>query len=198
MWTEARKPLAGIMLFDDVEVLDFAGPYEVLVAARRSENDPYFEVVTVAERREVTCWGGLQVIADHTFQTCPKLDFLIVPGGPGAREKRPEVQAAPIAFLGERLEELGALASVCTGAFLLGRAGILDGRRATTHPRRLELFRSEFPHVDLVQEKVVDLGALITAGGVSSGIDLALHLLGREFGPEARANEATRLDGPWK
>ncbi|MGE0058935.1 MAG: DJ-1/PfpI family protein [Dehalococcoidia bacterium] len=198
MWTEARKPLAGIMLFDDVEVLDFAGPYEVLVAARRSEQDPYFEVVTIAERREVTCWGGLQVIADHTFQTCPELDFLIVPGGPGAREKRPEVQAAPIAFLGERLEELGALASVCTGAFLLGRAGILDGRRATTHPRRLELFRSEFPHVDLVQEKVVDLGALITAGGVSSGIDLALHLLGREFGPEARANEATRLDGPWK
>ncbi len=198
MWTEARKPVAGIMLFDDVEVLDFAGPYEVLVAARRSENDPYFDVVTVAERREVTCWGGLQVIADHTFQSCPKLDFLIVPGGPGAREKRPEVQAAPIAFLGERLDELGALASVCTGSFLLGRAGILDGRRATTHTRRIEFFRGEFPQVDVVHEKVVDLGSLITAGGVSSGIDLALHLLEREFGPEARANEAVRLDGPWK
>ena len=94
------------MLFDDVEVLDFAGPYEVLVAARRADNDPYFEVVTVAEKRDVTCWGGLRVTADHTFSSCPKLDFLIVPGGPGAREKLPEVQAAPIAFILERREEL--------------------------------------------------------------------------------------------
>jgi transcriptional regulator GlxA family with amidase domain len=198
VWTEARKPRAGILLFDDVEVLDFAGPYEVLVAARRAGDDPYFEVVTVAERRDVTCWGGLKVSTDHTFADCPALDFLIVPGGPGAREKRPEVQAGPIAFIGERRAELGALASVCTGAFLLGRAGILDGKRATTHPRRIELFRSEFPQVDIVQEKVVDLGNLLTAGGVSSGIDLALHLLEREFGAEARAAEAVRLDGPWQ
>jgi transcriptional regulator GlxA family with amidase domain len=168
------------------------------VAARRSNNDPYFHVVTVAEHYDVTCWGGLKVIADHTFETCPKLDFLIVPGGPGARERRTEVQAAPIAFLGERRKELATVASVCTGAFLLGRAGLLDGKRATTHPRRIELFRSEFPRVDVVQEKVVDLGKLITAGGVSSGIDLALHLLEREFGAEARIAEAVRLDGPWK
>jgi len=198
VWNESRKPLAGILLFDDVEVLDFAGPYEVLVAARRSDGDPYFEVVTVAEQRDITCWGGLKVIADHTFETCPKLDFLIVPGGPGAREKLPEKQAAPIAFIGERRAELSSLASVCTGAFLLARAGVLEGRRATTHPRRIDLFRSEFPHIDVVHEKIVDHGELITAGGVSSGIDLALHLLEREFGAEARKAEAVRLDGPWK
>ena len=198
MWTEPRKPLAGIMLFDDVEVLDFAGPYEVLVAARRADNEPYFNVVTVAEKREVICWGGLQVTADHTFASCPELDFLIVPGGPGAREKLPEVQAAPISFIHDHRSELTALASVCTGSFLLGRAGVLDGIRATTHTRRIELFRSEFPQIDVVQEKIVDLGEVLTAGGVSSGIDLALHLLEREFGPEARAAEAVRLDGPWK
>jgi transcriptional regulator GlxA family with amidase domain len=198
VWTELRKPVAGILLFDDVEVLDFAGPYEVLVAARRANDESYFEVVTVAERREVTCWGGLQVTAGHTFDTCPKLDFLIVPGGPGAREKRPDVQAAPLAFLIARQSELGALASVCTGSFLLARAGILDGRRATTHTRRIDLFRSEFPQIDVVQEKVVDLGNILTAGGVSSGIDLALYLIEREFGTEARVAEAIRLDGPWK
>ncbi len=198
MWTELRKPLAGIMLFDDVEVLDFAGPYEVLVAARRADSDPYFEVVTVAEMREVTCWGGLRVTTDHTFRSCPKLDFLIVPGGPGAREKLPEQQAAPITFINERRQELAALASVCTGSFLLGRAGVLDGMRATTHTRRIDLFQSEFPQIDVVGEKIVDLGEVLTAGGVSSGIDLALHLLEREFGPEARAAEAIRLDGPWK
>ncbi len=197
MWSETRKPLAGIMLFDDVEVLDFAGPYEVLVAARPSENNAYFDVVTVAERLDVTCWGGLKVTVDHTFETCPKLDVLIVPGGPGAREKLPDLQKAPISFLHARRPELDALASVCTGAFLLGRAGLLDGQRATTHTRRIDLFRSEFPQVEVVQEKVVDLGSLLTAGGVSSGIDLALYLLERYFGPEARSNEAKRLDGPW-
>lgn len=198
MWTEARTPRAGILLFDDVEVLDFAGPYEVLAAARRADDEPYFEVLTMAERPDVICWGGLQVTAAHTFTACPQLDFLIVPGGPGAREKRPEVQEAPMTFLRQRQPQLASLASVCTGSFLLARAGILDGKRATTHPRRLDLFRAEFPRVDLVHEKVVDLGTLITAGGVSSGIDLALHLLEREFGTDARAAEALRLDGPWK
>lgn len=197
MWTEARKPLAGIMLFDDVEVLDFAGPYEVLVAARPSEDNPYFDVVTVAEKLDITCWGGLKVTADHTFKTCPRLDFLIVPGGPGARLKLPEQQQAPLQFIADRRSELDSLASVCTGAFLLGRAGVLDGVKATTHTRRLDLFREEFPQVDTVHEKVVDLGSIITAGGVSSGIDLALYLLERNFGMEARKAEAIRLDGPW-
>jgi len=198
VWSEARKPVAGILLFDGVEVLDFAGPYEVLAGARPSEDNPYFEVLTVAERTDVSCWGGLRVTADHTFDICPPLDVLIVPGGPGAREKLPELQAAPIAFVRERQASLDILASVCTGAFLLGRAAILDGAKATTHTRRLGLFRGEFPAIEVVHEKIVDLGAVITAGGVSSGIDLALHLLGRYFGPEARAAEARRLDGPWE
>jgi transcriptional regulator GlxA family with amidase domain len=198
MWAESRKPVAGILLFDDVQVLDFAGPYEVLSMARRDDGDSYFKALTVAEQRDVLCAGGLRVTADYVFDGCPLLDFLIVPGGAGAREKRPEVQKAPIEFILERRAEVEVLASVCTGAFLLGRAGILDGMRATTHTRRLDLFRSEFPQVDLVHEKIVDLGPLITAGGVSSGIDLGLHLLERFFGPEARKAEAAALDGPWK
>ncbi len=198
MWTETRKPVAAILLFDDVEVLDFAGPYDVLKAARRSANDPYFEVFTVAERSEVACTGGLRVIADHALTACPPFDLLIVPGGAGARENRPEIQAAPLQFIQNSAEAVEILASVCTGAFLLGRAGLLEQHRATTHTRRIELFREEFPSVETVKEKIVDLGGLITAGGVSSGIDLSLHIIERWFGVDARREAASVLDGPWQ
>ncbi len=198
MWTESRKPVAAILLFDDVEVLDFAGPYEVLTAARRSADQPYFEVFTVAESNEVNCTGGLRVLADHTLANCPPCDLLIVPGGAGARERWPEPQAPLLRFIQDRTKAVQILASVCTGAFLLGRAGLLDQRRATTHTRRIDLFREEFPLVETVKEKVVDLDGLITAGGVSSGIDLSLHIIERWFGPEARRESATILDGPWQ
>ncbi len=89
------------------------------------------------------------------------------------------------------------MASVCTGAFLLGRAGLLDGHRVTTHTSALEPLRLEFPGADVVAAKVVDEGAILTAAGVSSGIDLALHLLERWFGVEARSRATANLDGPW-
>lgn len=198
MWTESRKPVAAILLFDDVEVLDFAGPYDVLKAARRSALDPYLEVFTVAESPQVACTGGLRVIADHLLSDSPPFDLLIVPGGAGAREQRPGVQAALLKFIQSSAGQAEILASVCTGAFLLGRADLLNQRRATTHTRRIELFREEFPSVETVKEKIVDLGELITAGGVSSGIDLSLHIIERWFGVEARRESASVLDGPWK
>jgi transcriptional regulator GlxA family with amidase domain len=89
------------------------------------------------------------------------------------------------------------VASLCTGAFLLGRAGLLDGRLATTHTGALAALRAELPASDVVAAKVVDEGAILTAAGVSSGIDLMLHLFERWFGAEARARAASGLDGPW-
>ena len=82
-----ERPVIAILLFDRVEVLDFAGPYEVFAAARDQSAEPYTEVFTVADRREVKCYGGLRVITDATFDACPPFDVLIVPGGPGARER---------------------------------------------------------------------------------------------------------------
>jgi transcriptional regulator GlxA family with amidase domain len=192
MWQEQRRPVAGILLFDDVEVLDFAGPYEVLSAGGR------VDTLTVAVESTVRCAGGLRVLPDYPLAECPPLDLLIVPGGSGAREKRPAQQSALLTFIRDRKEEAATIASVCTGAFLLGRAGLLTGRRATTHSRRLALFREEFPDVDAVAEKIVDGGEVITAGGVSSGIDLALYLIERWFGAEARAASVRSLDGPWR
>ena len=191
-----ERPVIAILLFDGVEVLDFAGPYEVFAAARDESGEPYTEVFTVADRREVKCYGGLRVIMDATFDACPPFVALIVPGGPGARE-RSASQESIIHFIQKKKGTAKLIASVCTGSFLLARAGLLDGRRATTHRNRLELFRNEFPAVKVERGKIIDEDEIITAGGVSSGIDLALYLLERWFGRDARLREARRLDGPW-
>jgi transcriptional regulator GlxA family with amidase domain len=190
------RPVIAILLFDGVEVLDFAGPYEVFAAGRNESGEPHTKVFTVADRPETRCHGGLRVMADALFDTCPAFDVLIVPGGPGAREQR-ESQKSVIQFIQKHQGRAKLIASVCTGAFLLARAGLLDGRRATTHTNRLELFAREFPAVRVEKEKIIDQGDVITAGGVSSGIDLALFLLERWFGADARKREARRLDGPW-
>jgi transcriptional regulator GlxA family with amidase domain len=193
-----RRPLVGILLFDEVEVLDFAGPYEVCTGTRTPDGQPYVDVATVGPAPEVTCRGGLRVRPAHTLADCPPLDALIVPGGPGADDRTPVQDDLILPFLRERAATTPTVASVCTGAFLLGRAGLLDGRRATTHTAALGPFRAEFPAVDVVAAKVVDDGGpVLTAAGVSSGIDLALHLFERWFGREARSRAAAGLDGPW-
>ena len=197
-WPEPRAPRAGILLFDGVEVLDFAGPYEVLACSRRPGGEGYFETLTIAEKEEVTCVGGLKVVPEVLLEECPPLDLLIIPGGPGAREKRFDSQRPLIDFIVQREPEARVVASVCTGSFLLARTGLLDGKAATTHASRLDLFRQEFPSISLEVAKIVDNGHIVTAGGVSSGIDLALHILEQWFGPEARKAEAIRLEGPWR
>ena len=192
------RPLVGILLFDDVEVLDFAGPYEVCSGTRDPSGHPYVDVVTVGPRSEISCRGGLRVRPDHVIEDCPPLDALIVPGGPGADERTPVQDQLILPFLRERAGSTATVASVCTGAFLLGRAGLLDGRRATTHTAAVEALRREFPAVNVVTAKVVDEGPIATAAGVSSGIDLGLHLFERWFGTAARARAAQGLDGPWR
>ena len=191
------RALVGILLFDEVEVLDFAGPYEVCSGTRDPAGDAYVDVVTVGPGPEVRCRGGLRVRPDHGLDECPPLDALIVPGGPGADERTELQDELVLPFLRARAGSTATVASVCTGAFLLGRAGLLDGRRATTHTGAIEALRREFPGVEVVAEKVVDEGSVLTAAGVSSGIDLALYLFERWFGPDARARAATGLDGPW-
>ena len=197
-WAEARRPRAGILVFDGVEVLDFAGPFEVFSCARRSNGNLYFEALTVAEKPEITCVGGLVVRPAVLLADCPPLDLLIIPGGPGAREKRDDGHQPLIDFILTREPAAQVVASVCTGSFILARSGLLDGKTATTHASRLDRFRGEFPRVTVEHGKVVDHGHIVTAGGVSSGIDLALHILEQWFGPEARAAEAVRLEGPWR
>jgi transcriptional regulator GlxA family with amidase domain len=191
------SPVVGILVFDDVEVLDFAGPYEVLSATQDPAGRPYVRVVVVGTGPEIRCRGGLRIRPAVTLDSCPPLDALVVPGGPGADERTPVQEEAILPFLRRVATTTPTVASVCTGAFLLARAGLLEGRRVTTHRDALAKLRAEFPSLDVVHDKVIDEGAIVTAAGVSSGIDLALHLLERWFGPEVRARGAAGLDGPW-
>lgn len=192
------RPLVGILLFDDVEVLDFAGPFEVLASTPGPGGEPYVDVVTIGPSSQVRTRGGLVVQPTHATDDCPPLDALIVPGGPGADDRTNVQEQVLLPFIRERAGSTPTVASVCTGAFLLGRSGLLDGRRATTHTSALAALREEFPAIEVVEAKVVDEGTILTAAGVSSGIDLALHLLERWFGADARRRGARGLDGPWR
>jgi transcriptional regulator GlxA family with amidase domain len=186
----------GILVFPNVEVLDFCGPFEVfsiarLNEARRREEPSPFEVVLVAERAGVvTATGGLKVVPDWTIDECPPLDVLVVPGGYGTRTEISNERL--VAWIAERGRGVETLTSVCTGSMLLGRAGLLDDRRATTHWRSLDWMRETFPDVEVVaDEHVVSDGRVLTSAGVSAGIDMALLVVARYCG-EAVARETAR------
>lgn len=184
----------GFAIFPGAEELDVVGPFEALTLARDyGEKD--LRLLTVAESTEpVSLRGGLRVVPDCSFEDVPQLDVIVVPGGPGTRDEA--AWTAVVAWLSEQVAA-PLTTSVCTGSFLLGRAGILDGRAATTHHSRFDEFRTEFLTVDLrVDERVVDEGSVITAGGVTSGIDLGLHLIERFFGPELRNEVADVMEYP--
>lgn len=165
----------GILLFPDMEELDFAGPYEVLTAFAMYV-DKSWQVVTVAQTAEpVTGNKGLVVVPHKTFENCPPLDVILVPGGQGTRA---EVDN-PV--LMDFVRRTGASASwvtsVCTGAFILSRGGFLEGRRATTYWAVHDQLRAEPGVKEVVKERFVADGTVITAAGVSAGIDMALYLV---------------------
>jgi transcriptional regulator GlxA family with amidase domain len=188
----------AIMLFDGVEELDWAGPWEVLTmwsALERRARRRSIDVTSVADSSElVTCAKGIRVVPDTTWPALAdaeeRPDLLVVPGGRGTRAL---INDAPTLA---RLRELHAggtqVASVCTGALLLASAGLLAGRPATTHHGALDELRGLDSSCEVRADvRWVDDGDVLTAAGVSAGIDLALHLVDRHAGTEmARAVRA--------
>lgn len=197
-----KKLRVGIVLFDDVEVLDFTGPFEVFSATRRNEEkrsrEPSpFEVILVAEKSTpVTTTGGMKVVPHHTFEDCPGLDLLVVPGGRGTRAQADNPTL--LEWLRDRAAQAKTLTSVCTGSMLLGHAGLLKGLRATTHWQSLALMRDSLPDVTVVQdEHVVEEGDVITSAGISAGIDMALRVVARYFGEETARATARHMEYPY-
>jgi transcriptional regulator GlxA family with amidase domain len=171
----------AIVLFPDVEELDFAGPYEVFgMAAKEAWKD--WRVFTVAGERTVRGTNGLSINVDYTFDDAPNADVIVVPGGNGTRAGMNDER------LMSYIRRAGAAAqwvtSVCTGAFLLHRGGFLKGKRATTYWAQRKTLE-EMGDVTVVAERWVHDGNVITAAGVSAGIDMALYLVGQIKGPKA-------------
>jgi len=197
-----KSKRVGIVIFDDVEVLDFCGPFEVFSAVRlnedkRREEPSPFEVLLVAEKSAtVYASGGMQVIPHHTFHTCPRLDVLVVPGGWGTR--RELENPAMLDWLRQRAAEVETLTSVCTGSMLLGFAGLLDGRHATTHWKSLDWMRDSFPSVTVAYDQhVVEDGRLLTSAGISAGIDMALKAVARCCGETVARATAKHMEYPY-
>jgi transcriptional regulator GlxA family with amidase domain len=170
----------GILIFPDAEELDFVGPWEVLTSARALR--PEDRVVTIAQTREpVRCAKGLQVIPDHSFDDAPKLDVVLVPGGQGTRRE----VSNPVLI--EWLRKAGAqctwVTSVCTGALLLHEAGFAKNKRVTTHFAFIDQLQARGEIEVLKRVRYVRDGNLVTAAGVSAGIDMALWLVGQIHGP---------------
>ena len=197
----ARKKL-GILVFDEIEILDFCGPYEVFSIVRleeetrRTEPSP-FDIVLVSQfDKPVVATGGLKVQPDATFENCPELDVLVVPGGLGTRWEMHNEKL--LSFLQQRAVGVEVLASVCTGALLLASAGLLKGLTATTHWHSLQLLHELFPDIDVErQARVVKDGKVMTSAGISAGIDLSLDIVAGYFGEDVARFTASYMEYPF-
>ena len=168
----------GILIFAQVEELDFVGPFEVLSYVNKIQPNST-NVMLVAETAEPVCaFNGMKIIPDTTIGICPALDVLVVPGGTGrlAAMKNTVIQE----FIRKQMTTAKYITSVCTGAFLLAEAGLLKGKKATTYHTAFDELESY--SVQVLSEKIVHDGKIITAGGVSSGLELGFYLLKQLFG----------------
>lgn len=181
----------AVAVFEGAEELDWAGPWEVLSAWSSGWPDDGVEVFTVADSTDpVRCAKGLRVLTDHSWESAPPIDVLVFPGGRGTRVQLGDESVRA------RIRELAGrgtlMTSVCTGSLVYADAGLLDGKPATTHWGSLDALGKLGEGVEVrPDDRFVDAGQVITAAGVSAGIDMALHLVARLHSPE-RAREVRR------
>lgn len=193
----------GIVVFPDVEVLDFAGPFEVFSVASRigrtvlARADPPFRVVTVANGNgPVVARHGLQVTAHHSLANAPRPDVLIIPGG---IMDQPLADPVLMQWIAARADEAHITASVCTGASVLARLGLLSGLSATTHWEDIAQLRAMAPDAHIVEGVPYrDEGRIVTSAGISAGIVMSLHLVHRLAGRELAVATARQMQYDWE
>lgn len=188
------KIKVGIFLFNEVEVLDFAGPFEVFsIAAKNKEK--LFQVVTIGETDGIiSARNGLKVLPEAKFSDNLSFDILIIPGGYGAGQI--EIKNSTVLnWIKEQQHKVKILASVCTGALLLAETGMLDGKTATTHWMEWDRLENEYPGVKVIRNvKFVDEDNIITSGGISAGINMSLHIVKKLFGTGIARETARRME----
>lgn len=198
MSASQRTRKVAVFVFDEVEVLDFCGPFEVFSVTGRRDGLSPFDVYTVAaERRPVAARNGLSINPRYGFDDCPPPDILVIPGGFGTRPLMDDAPTLEWIRLHSRQAEL--LLSVCTGSLLLASAGLLDGLSATTHHEALATLSRRAPRTTVETDKrFVDNGNVITAAGISAGIDMSLHVVARLLGRAQALETAHYMEYDWK
>ena len=194
--------IVGILIFDDVEILDVAGPFEVFAVTRlndeqRLQQSSPFKVYLISEtNKQITAIGGLRLTPDVTISECPELDLLVVPGGWGTRKE--SKNKILVKWIGNKFTNNRLIASVCTGSSLLGKAGLLDGRDATTHWRAFDFLQESAPKARILKNVRFTLTEpIFTSAGVSAGIDLALRIVSHVFGSEVGQATARQMEYPY-
>ena len=192
---DAKQWKVGILLFDNVEVLDFAGPFEVFSVTAFENGHKPFDVKTISEKGEmIEARNGLKVQPDFSFNNMPPFDILIIPGGLGASEREIHNDNV-IEWIRNEMQNVQLMTSVCTGALLLAKAGLLNGKKATTHWGSIEKMQKEFPEVDVQHEvKFVDEGNIVTSAGISAGINMSFHIVKRILGSKEAQRTAKRME----
>jgi transcriptional regulator GlxA family with amidase domain len=184
----------AILLFDDVEVLDFAGPFEVFAVTDELNDHQAFHTFTMALKPgTVRARNGLKIVPDFTLESCPTPQLIVIPGGSGSRLllHMPALHE----WLRVKARAAEIIMSVCTGSLILGRAGLLDDLRATTHHLALAELRLHAPKTDVIEnERFIDNGKVITSAGISAGIDCSLYVVARLLGEDAANRTAEHME----
>lgn len=187
----------GIYLYDQAEVLDFSGPFEVFsTASRVCPNDDPFNAFLIGESGEmVIARAGYKVLPDYGFHNHPPIDILIVVGGDHSKEiHKPRVTN----WIYQQAHKVNLVASVCTGAFLLAKTSVLTTQKVTTHWEDIADLKAQFPKLNVIEGvRWVDEGELITSAGISAGIDMSLHLVSKLHSLELAEKTARQMDFDW-
>ena len=194
--------IVGILIFDDVEILDVTGPFEVFAVTRLNEKQRLqqsspFKVYLISEtKNQILAIGGLRLTPDVTISECPELDLLIIPGGWGTRKE--SKNKILLNWIGNQFTNDRLIASVCTGSSLLGKAGLLNGRDATTHWRAFDFLQESAPKARILKDVRFTLTEpIFTSAGISAGIDLALRIVSHLFGTEVGQATARHMEYPY-
>ncbi len=194
--------IVGILIFDDVEILDVAGPFEVFAVTRLNDEQQLqqsspFKVYLISEtNKQIIAIGGLRFTPDVTINNCPELDLLIIPGGWGTRKE--SKNKILVKWIGNQFTKDRLIASVCTGSCLLGKAGLLDGRNATTHWLAFDFLQESAPQARILKNVRFTLTEpIFTSAGISAGIDLALRIVSHFFGIEVGQATARQMEYPY-
>ena len=183
----------GILLFDEVEVLDFCGPFEVFSVTQLPENGAAFNVVTMAQKSTIQTRNGLSVNVDYLLENSPELDILLIPGGQGTRKELNN--QVLMNWIVEKVNDTPLVLSVCTGALLLAKAGFLHGLQATTHANGVELLRQLSPSTKIMRnQRFVDNGKFVLSAGISAGIDMSFHIVQRLLGEDTAQRTAAHME----